>query len=584
MTTLPVAGAREVRAHARRLTLRHPRELAVAVALHLAASAVALAGPRLLGDLVDEAGRGIDRVDRITLVIVALVVTQAILVRSAMYASAKLGEKVLAELREEFVDTVVSLPLAVVERAGTGDLVTRTTRDVDVLSRSVRMAVPDTLTAAMTILLTMGALVLVGPLMVLPCLVAVPVLWAATRWYLARARDGYLRQSAAYADLTDGLAETVDGARTVEALELAGRRFDRVNRDIARSYATERYTLHLRTVYLPICDTAYVLPVVTTLIFGGLLYIDGRVSLAAVTAATLYVQQLLDPVDRLLYWMDDLQIGGASLARILGVGRKAAGTGTGGAPQPACTGGEAQDIAVKSVSYSYREGHDVLHKVDLDIRRGERLAVVGPSGAGKSTLGRLIAGIHEPREGVVTLGGTPLTEVPLGALRREIALVTQDQHVFQGTLRDNLTMADPHAGDAELEAALRAVDAWEWAGELGLDTEVGPGRAELSPSQSQQLALARLILVDPHTLVLDEATSQMSPVAARRLERSLAAVMEGRTVIAIAHRLHTAHDADRVVVMAGGRVGEVGTHDELVARGGIYAGLWNSWHGGQDAD
>jgi ABC-type multidrug transport system fused ATPase/permease subunit len=218
--------------------------------------------------------------------------------------------------------------------------------------------------------------------------------------------------------------------------------------------------------------------------------------------------------------------------------------------------------------------------VDLCLRPGERLAMVGPSGAGKSTLGRLIAGVLRPRTGRVTVGGVALTDLPLEELRGHVALVTQEHHVFKGTIRDNLVMARGEATDAEVDKALAAVEA-TWVDDLpaGLDTEVGTGGLALSPGQAQQLALARLVLADPHTLVLDEATSLLDPRAARHLERTLSSVLEGRTVVAIAHRLHTAHDADRVAVVEDGRIIELGGHDDLIAEDGSYAALWESWHG-----
>jgi ABC-type multidrug transport system fused ATPase/permease subunit len=234
---------------------------------------------------------------------------------------------------------------------------------------------------------------------------------------------------------------------------------------------------------------------------------------------------------------------------------------------------------VTGARYAYRPGHDVLHGVDLRLRRGERLAMVGPSGAGKSTLGRLIAGIHPPTGGSVTVGGVPLVDRPLNALRREVALVTQEHHVFVGSLADNIRLGKADATVAEIEDALADVGALDWARALpdGLDTEVGSGAYELTPAQAQEVALARLVLADPHTLVLDEATSLIDPQAARDLERSLSAVLEGRTVVAIAHRLHTAHDADRVAVVEDGNITELGSHDELLALGGSYASLWRSW-------
>ncbi|TDC50584.1 ABC transporter ATP-binding protein [Jiangella ureilytica] len=577
---LPVASVREVRRHARRLALRHRRELAVAVALHSLGAASGLAGPWLIGRLVEAVSAGVDDVGRVTALICVFVATQAVLTGLAMFVSARLGERVLARLREEFVDGVLALPLGTVEEAGTGDLVTRTTRDVDLLARAVRYAIPDTLISAVTIVLTLGGLVLLGPLLALPCLVAVPILWAATRWYLRRARDGYLRENASYSRLAEGLAETVDGARTVEALRLGGRRAARVDDDIAASSAAEHYTMRLRTVYLPTIDVAFVLPVVATLVVGGLLYLDGMASLAAVTAATLYTQQLLIPVDTLLFWLNEVQIGGAAMARLRGVGRSpAAASGESRGPRADAVVAGSAAVELRGVSHAYRAGHDVLHDVSLGIAPGERLAVVGPSGAGKSTLGKLIAGIHAPRAGTITVGGVPVGALSLEELRAEVALVTQEHHVFRASLRDNVLLGRPSASDAAVESALRAVDAWSWASSLGLSTAVGTGGVELSPAQAQQLALARLVLADPHTLILDEATSLLDPRAARHLERSLAAVLAGRTVIAIAHRLHTAHDADRIAVMEAGRIVELGSHDELVAAGGAYAALWASWHG-----
>jgi ABC-type multidrug transport system fused ATPase/permease subunit len=576
---LPIAAGPEVRRDAAVLLRSYRRPLAVVLVLNGLAAVAGLVGPFLLGELVEavEQGTTTAYVDRLIAVLIASVLAQTVLTWFARRSSFVLSERVFARLREDFMRQVLALPLSVVERAGTGDLVSRMTADVDTLARTVRFAIPETLISAVTVLLTVVAAFVVSPVTALSCVVGLPAILIGTRWYLRRAPEGYLWERAAYATMTGTVGETVDGGRTVDALSLGRRRVGRIDADLADAYRAERRTLYLRTVLFPTVEIAYVLPVAVTLVWGGWLVSAGHASIGEVTTVALYVQQLADPVDRLISWLDEIQVGATSFARLVGVTKVP--------DDRAATGEEPEHerLRASDVRYAYVPDRDVLHGLDLDLEPGERIAVVGPSGAGKSTLGRLLAGIHPPRTGRVEVGDVRLVDLELETLRQEVALVTQEQHVFVGTIADNLRLARVGSSDEDLRAALEAVDALPWLEllPLGLETVVGAGGHPLSPPQQQQVALARLVLADPHTLVLDEATSMLDPRAARHLEQSLAAVLEGRTVVAIAHRLQTAHDADRVAVVEDGRLTELGTHDQLVEHDGSYAALWESWHGGR---
>ncbi|TDC77179.1 ABC transporter ATP-binding protein [Micromonospora sp. KC606] len=575
MNGLPVADRGTVRRALRGLIRRDRRAVTLLLALHGAAAIAGLAPPWLLGAIVDRvgAGAGVATVDRLALAIGGAVVAQALLSRYAQYAGHRFGERAVAQLREEFVRSTLRLPVSVVERAGAGDLATRSSVDVATVGTTVRDVVPTIVISAVQLALLFGAIFLLHPLLGLAALVGLPSIWLVTRWYLRRATPAYLAEGAAAADLTEALTSTAEGARTVEALRLADDRIVYGTARIDRLWRARRATLTLRTVFFTVVEASYPLPVAAVLLVGGFLLQAGMVPLGAVVAAALYLQQAIEPLDRLLQWTEQAQRGFASFARVLGVGLVP--------PEPPgrASPPRGERLVVRDARFSYPDGKDVLHGIDLEVSPGERLAVVGPSGAGKSTLARLLAGIDAPRRGVVSIGGCPVTDLDPAERRRRIALVTQEHHVFIGSLRDNLAFAAPDASDERMRSALATVGA-DWSARLpdGLDTPLGDGARQLDSAEAQQLALARLVLADPHTLILDEATAALDPTTARRTERALAALLAGRTVIAIAHRLNTAHDADRVAVLEGGRITEIGSHDDLVRAGGSYAALWRSWH------
>ncbi|WP_320064392.1 ABC transporter ATP-binding protein [Micromonospora sp. RTGN7] len=575
MTGLPVADRAAVRRATVGLLGEDRRAVAVVLVLHVAATVAGLAAPWLLGRIVDQvsAGTGAATVDRLALAIAGCVLAQALISRYAQYAGHRFGERAVARLREEFVRRTLALPVSVVERAGSGDLATRSSVDVSTVGTTVRDVVPTIVIASAQLALLYGAVFLLHPLLGLVALAGLPSIWWVTRWYLRRASPAYLAEGAATAELTETLTTTAEGARTVEALRLADERIAHGTDRIARLWGARRATLALRTVFFTVVEASYPLPVAAVLLAGGYLLSRGTVSLGEVVAAALYLQQAIDPLDRALQWTEQAQRGIASYARVLGVGQVP--------PEPpgSVSAPPGQRLVARGVRFAYADGRDVLHGIDLEVRPGERLAVVGPSGAGKSTLARLFAGIDAPREGEVSLGGCRVTDLDPAERRRRIALVTQEHHVFIGSLRDNLAFAAPDVSDERMRAALTTVGAG-WYADLpeGLDTPLGDGARQLGAAEAQQLALARLLLADPHTLILDEATAALDPTTARRTERALAAVLTGRTVIAIAHRLNTAHDADRVAVMEDGRITELGSHDELVRASGAYAALWHSWH------
>jgi ATP-binding cassette, subfamily C, bacterial len=565
--TLPIASLTRTRGALGELVRPH-RALLVATVLVLLAGAVAmLLVPPMLGRIVDAViARGpVALVDGLALAILGALVARALLAALGSVLVARLGEQVLATLRERVVRRALDVPIAVVERAGSGDLLQRVGGDIAVISEGVRRAVPTVVISLLDVGLTLVGLAVLDWRLALAGLVPLPIWIVVGRWYMRTSGPLYAKERAAEGLRTRSLLAGIGGAATVRAYRrqaAATARIDEHSTD-AIVAATRASTAQSR--FGAVMNGAEMLGVLAILVTGFWLVSSGEVTVGAATAAALYFLRLFDPIGIMLFLLDEAQSAGAALARLVGVADMPAPP----SPRAPC---EPRDASVRlcGIRHAYDGGAEVLHGIDLEVADGEKVAVIGASGAGKTTLGTVLAGVHTPTSGSVEIGGVPLAD--LAEPRRHVALVTQEVHVFAGTVADNLRLAKPHASGAELTAALHAVGA-----PLELADTVGDGGDELSATRAQQLALARLVLADPAVAVLDEATAEAGSAGARALERAAGAALAGRTAVVIAHRLTQAAAADRVVVLDKGRIVESGPHDELVRAGGRYAALWAAW-------
>lgn len=549
--------------------------LSLVVACLTLGSAAALAVPALQGRLVDDVidGRGLDRLALTVGGVVAAGVVAALLVLWGGRLLVRTLQDVLATLREDVLDAAVHLDPGAVESAGSSDVVSRVTGDVESVTTAVTEVLPRTTQALFTLVVTALGFAVLDPWLALAALVALPVQVLSGAVFLRRSRPLYVRQQRMDAERGQALIETVNGASTVRAHGQGANRLRLVAERSLASVEIGRAATKVRNVFNGGLNVAEFLGLAAVLCVGFWRVDAGVLSVGAATAGALFFQRIFAPVSVLLASIDDLQRAEVGLARLVGV------LGVGGDGVGAAGGADGTDGTVQITDVHFRYGGDQrsgtvsgtgLDGITLSVPDGARVVLVGASGSGKSTLARLISGELRPDQGRMSVGGVDAHRATTASGRPAAVLVTQEVHQFTGTVADNLRLASPTATDAELTEALTAV---------GVNTDVPLTSADtLDEATVQQLALARVLLADPPVVVLDEATAHAGTgEGAGRLDAAVDTVAAGRTAIIVAHHLSQAQTADLVVVLEDGRVVESGTHTDLVERGGRYSRLWEAW-------
>ncbi|MGD9528808.1 ABC transporter ATP-binding protein [Pseudonocardia sp.] len=576
-TLLPIAGPRASWAWLFG-QLRHHRVLTVGtLAIGLLAAAMTVLPPYIFGELVDRvsAQEPASSIAVIAGVLVVAAIVGGVSSGVATYLTSSLGERILATLRERVMQRAMTLPNAVIEKAGKGDLLSRIGDDVNAIGRAVTDVLPKVISSLLVGILGIVAMAGLDWRLGLAGLAAVPLYVLGLCWYLPRSAPMYADERKAVAARSQALMESMVGARTVHAYRLERAHLIEIDAAAVRARDLSIAIVTLFTRFVGRTNRAEFVGLSVVLIVGFVLVREQMVTVGAATAAALLFHRLFDPVGTVLHSFDEVQSAGASLARLVGVV---------GIPQERSTADPTRrpaDSALElaGIEFGYEPGVPVLHGVSLRIGPGERVALVGSTGAGKTTLAAVAAGLLVPSGGSVRLGGVPLRELGADQVRRQVAIISQEVHVFAGPLVEDVRLGRPDATVEQVRAALERVGAWDWVAVLpeGIETLVGEGGRDLTAAQAQQLALARLVVADPAVAILDEATAEAGSLGARGLEEAAAAATAGRTTLIVAHRLTQAATADRVVVLEHGRVVECGAHPDLLAAGGRYAQLWGAW-------
>ena len=558
----------------------HAGGLALAVLLVVVETALLHLGPLLVQRGID---RGVLAKDTGVLVTVALVFVGSVVLAALATAlrtafTGRIGERLVYELRVRVFSHFQRQSLGFFTAERSGVLMTRMTSDIEALTVLFQEGLIQFVVQGMTLVVVTAYLLILNPTLALVCLAVVaPVNVLLTLWFRKVSAVGYLRIRDRIADVLADLSESLDGIRLITAFNRRRHNTVRHHNIVGAHFDANLATSRAQALYGPGTEAFGIVSQAVILLVGGRMVLRNDLSLGEMVAFLLFLTSFFAPIQTLVQLFNQYQQGSAAITKLRGV------LGT----QPAVPErSDAHDLppvegqlVLDSVTFGYDPDHLVLREVDLEVAPGEVLAVVGPTGAGKSTVAKLVTRFYDPDFGHVRLDGNDLRDVTLESLRTQVGVVPQEPFLFNGSIRQNVAFARPDADEAEVRAACTAVGLDRLLDRLpaGIDSPVHERGASLSAGERQLLALARVFLAKPRMLVLDEATSNLDLLSEGVIERALDTVLEGRTAVIIAHRLATVLRADRIAVVDGGRIAEIGTHAELVALGGQYAAMNETW-------
>lgn len=540
-----------------------------------------LAGPALVRYAIDKGLRADnpDALNRAVGIYVGVAVVAYFVYRIQITLINRIGESFLRDLRLTVFDKLQRLSMPFYDREKAGVIVSRMTSDVDSLAELVQQGLLMFVSNGLLLVFSLGLLVALSWQLSLVCLVTVPFVLLASVKFQRASNRAYLDVRNRIGQTLSSLQEGIAGVRVIQAFgreEVEVDRFGESNRGLFDSHMR---SVRISAWYLPVIDLSSIWTTGAVVGVGGWLVHRGDITIGTVAAFILLLSNLFEPIQQLSQLFNLVQSAGAALNKLYGLIDTPIDVPDPEEPKHLNPSGT---IKVEHVSFAYAGGPPVLLDVSLTVEPGERLALVGPTGAGKSTLAKLMARFYDPTEGRVTLGGVDLREVSIAELRSRVVVVPQEGFLFNATIGENIRIARGEATDDDVRNALIALGIEDRFLSLpqGLETEVQERGSRFSAGEKQLVSLARAALVDPSVLVLDEATSSLDPGTELLVEQALERLMQGRTSLVIAHRLSTAERCDRVAVVNDGRLVEIGPHDELVAKGGAYAGLFASWSGG----